>query len=78
MMTIRQLDPSVKRALQERARRHGRSMEAEAREILTAAVAAVDEPEGLGQAILREFADVDTEDIPAFGEDRRPPRLVEL
>lgn len=36
---IRRLDPNVKQALAEQAREHGRSMEAEARNIITSAVA---------------------------------------
>ncbi len=35
---IRGLDPAIKRRLQEQARRHGVSMEAEARDILTRGV----------------------------------------
>ena len=37
-LVVRQLDEDVKKKLQRRARRHGRSMEEEAREILRAAV----------------------------------------
>jgi plasmid stability protein len=44
-ITVRALDPDVKQALRERASRRGRSMEAEARAILTAAVAAKEGPE---------------------------------
>lgn len=39
-ITIRQLDPTVKRKLKARAAAHGRSMEAEAREILRTTLAA--------------------------------------
>lgn len=38
-ITVRGLDPEVKQKLRERAARHGRSMEAEARAILEKAVA---------------------------------------
>jgi antitoxin FitA len=40
-MTIRQIDDDVYQRLREQAARHGRSMEAEARQILAAAVAPV-------------------------------------
>ncbi len=36
IITVRNLDPAVKARIQARARRHGRSMEAEVRAILTA------------------------------------------
>lgn len=39
-ITIRQLDPALKRKLKARAAAHGRSMEEEAREILRTALAA--------------------------------------
>lgn len=38
-LLVRDLEDDVKRRLQKRARRHGRSMEAEVREILRSAVA---------------------------------------
>lgn len=38
ILTIRNLDPEVKAKLRERAARHGRSMEAEARAVIAAAV----------------------------------------
>jgi plasmid stability protein len=57
-ITIRNVDPAVRERLRERAARHGRSMEAEVRMILSEAVAAeLDEPEPkLAQAIRRRFA----------------------
>jgi plasmid stability protein len=59
-LTIRNLDEKVKRRLQVRAALNGRSMEAEARAILTAAVEdGLDKPvprEGLGTAIHKLFA----------------------
>jgi len=45
-LVVRDLEEDVKRRLQGRARRHGRSTEAEVREILRAAVA--DERDGVG------------------------------
>ena len=57
-LTIRNLDAAIKERLRLRAARHGRSMEAEARRILSEAVADDrDEPEpNLAEAIRRRFA----------------------
>jgi plasmid stability protein len=54
VLTIRRLPEPVQAALRERARRAGRSMEAEAREILTAACVGRGQPGWLGG--LRERA----------------------
>jgi plasmid stability protein len=56
MLTVRDLDPEVKEKLRQRAARHGRSMEAEARLILAAAVEAADEPVDLVGSIRKHFA----------------------
>ncbi len=72
-LSIRNLDESVKRRLQSRAARHGRSMEAEAREILTEAVREPADSAGLFTAILDRFAvlgGVDLE-LPARDEPAR-------
>jgi antitoxin FitA len=55
-LSIRDLDESVKRRLQLRAARHGRSMEAEARAILTEAVREPADSAGLFTALLDRFA----------------------
>jgi plasmid stability protein len=57
-LTIRNVDAAVKDRLRMRAARHGRSMEAEARTILSEAVAGDrDQPEpNLAEAIRRRFA----------------------
>ena len=57
-LTIRNVDAAVKERLRLRAARHGRSMEAEARRILSEAVASDgDQPEpNLAEAIRRRFA----------------------
>jgi antitoxin FitA len=57
-LTIRNVDAAVKERLRLRAARNGRSMEAEARRILSEAVAVDrDEPEpNLAEAIRRRFA----------------------
>jgi antitoxin FitA len=67
-LTIRDVDTAVKERLRMRAARHGRSMEAEVRLILSAAVAADQEqPEpNLAEAIRRRFA-------PLGGVDLEPP-----
>ena len=54
-LSIRNLDESVKRCLQSRAARHGRSMEAEARAILTEAVREPADSAGLFTALLDRF-----------------------
>lgn len=61
MLTVRDLDPEVKDRLRQRAARHGRSMEAEVRQILRAAVEAEDEPIDLVADIRRHFAGVEVE-----------------
>jgi antitoxin FitA len=57
-LTIRNVDAAVKERLRVRAARHGRSMEAEARTIISEAIAAENEqPEpNLAEAIRRRFA----------------------
>ncbi len=54
-LSIRNLDESVKERLQSRAARHGRSMEAEARAILTEAVREPADSAGLFTALLDRF-----------------------
>lgn len=56
-LLVRNLESAVKARLQRRARRHGRSMEEEAREILRSAVRRDDAPTGgLGSEIAALFA----------------------
>ena len=57
-MSIRNLDARVKERLRVRAARHGRSMEAEARAILTDAVSEPGEAGGLLQAMLSRFGEL--------------------
>jgi plasmid stability protein len=54
-LTIRNLDDLVKRRLRSQAARHGRSMEAEARAILTEAVREPSDSAGLFTALLDRF-----------------------
>jgi plasmid stability protein len=57
MLTVRDLDPHVKEKLRRQAARHGRSMEAEVRQILSAAVEAGDDPIDLVSSIRLHFSD---------------------
>jgi antitoxin FitA len=56
MLTVRDLDPEVKEKLRQRAARHGRSMEAEVRLILAAAVEKSDQPADLVASIRKRFS----------------------
>ena len=58
-LMIRDLDDAVKARLRERAAHNGRSMEAEARAILRAALAEEPAQRGLGSRIQQRFADLD-------------------
>jgi plasmid stability protein len=72
-LSIRNLDENVKRRLPLRAARHGRSMEAEARAILTEAVEEPADSAGLFTALLDRFGmlgGVDL-DLPASSEPAR-------
>lgn len=62
-LTVRDLDDALKARLRVRAAENGRSMEAEARAILRAALAAAPD-RGLGSRIRRRFADLDDATIP--------------
>jgi plasmid stability protein len=69
-IVIRKLDEAVKRKLQIRAARNGRSMEAEAREILSDLVVNPRPARrgGLGTALIKRFAPFGGVDLPI------PPR----
>jgi len=55
-LVVRNLEQDVKARLQKRAKRHGRSMEEEVRDILRDAVKKEDQPaEGLGTRIANRF-----------------------
>jgi plasmid stability protein len=56
-VNIRNLDDRVKERLRVQAARHGRSMDAEIREILTDAVSEPGDAEGLFEAILHRFGE---------------------
>lgn len=71
-IVVRDLDDNVKRALVDQANRHGRSMEAEAREILAAGVEK--RPDNIGLALLNLFATNSGEELefPDRDETARP------
>jgi plasmid stability protein len=75
---VRNLDDDVKERLQQRARRHGHSMEEEIRTILRQALADQGAPSsGLGSRIAARFAGQGlTEDLPELrGQAARPADL---
>ena len=81
MLTVRNLSDEVHRALRVRAARHGRSMEAEVREILEGAVA----PEGrvkVGSLLadIGRQARLSDEEVAVFDDvrDKTPVRSVDL
>ncbi len=57
-LVVRDLGEAMTMSLQRRAERHGRSMEAEVRDILCAALAADAPGGGLGTRIAERFAEV--------------------
>jgi plasmid stability protein len=59
VLTIRDFDESLKAKLRIRAAEHGRSMEAEVRAILAAALTKAESGPGMGSRIRQRFADVD-------------------
>lgn len=80
-LTIRKLDEGVKSRLRVRAAHRGHSMEEEAREILSAAVAeeSLSKREGVGTAIRRIVAPLGGVelDIPPRLAEREPPDFSE-
>lgn len=54
-LTIRKLDPAVKERLRLRAARHGRSMEEEARQILSETCRLEEKPQNAFEALRRPF-----------------------
>lgn len=74
---VRKIETTVKRGLQQRARRNGRSMEEEVRDILRNAVNKVDPAVGLGTEISNLFAKAGLDnDIPELrGYEIKPARF---
>lgn len=56
-ITVRGLDDEVKASIEERARRNGRSMEAEVRTVLEESIEKAPRADGLGSRIRELFAD---------------------
>jgi antitoxin FitA len=76
-LTIRDFDEELKAELRVRAAQHGRSMEAEVRAILRAALTKPSSELGMAGRIRRRFADVDDAAFPLAARDE-PARVVEL
>ncbi|MBD5784903.1 Arc family DNA-binding protein [Cellulosimicrobium terreum] len=79
-LTIRGLDDEVRERLRARAAEHGRSMEAEVREILTVTVTTPSPVErGLGSWLVAELDGIGDE-VPGVFDVRRDdrPRVVDL
>lgn len=85
-LTIRDFDEHLKAELRVLAARHGRSMEAEVREILRAALTRSASTTGLGSRISQRFSDIDDiDDIDDSDEvavplppRSEPPRAAEF
>lgn len=72
-ISVRDLDDEVAARLKVRAARHGRSMEAEVRAILTGAVTgAEDERPNLAQAIRQRFAATGGVEVPVVARTDLP------
>ncbi|HEV2953220.1 MAG TPA: plasmid stabilization protein [Candidatus Dormibacteraeota bacterium] len=76
-LSIRNLEESVKQRLLLRAARHGRSMEAEARAILTEAVNESTDPAGLFTALLDRFGVLGGVDL-ELAERTEPARAADF
>ncbi len=76
-LTIRNLDDRVKTKLRMSAAKHGRSMEDEARRLLTMAVDSHDEEVGLAKAIRKRFARVGSFELEPLPREpmRSPPKF---
>ena len=74
-LVVRKLDPEVVDALKTRAARHGRSMEAEHRDILRTALRPATESTSFKESLLK-MPDVGTDRD--FARSRRRPRPVKL
>lgn len=77
-LIVRNLEESVKRRLQRRAQRSGRSLEGEVREILRAAAAEVSVKPiatGFGSRFSSYFKDIGTDLEPLPWEDARAPEF---
>lgn len=76
-VSIRDLDDSVREKLRLRAARHGRSMEAEMRAILTAAVSDEDPRPGLFSTLAKRFSQLGGVDL-ELPPRTTPPRAADF
>lgn len=76
-VSIRDLDDSVREKLRLRAARHGRSMEAEMRAILTAAVSDEEPRPGLFSALAKRFSQLGGVDL-ELPPRATPPRAADF
>ena len=82
VLTVRGLSDETRHALKQRARKHGRSMEAEVRRILVDAVQPMPQQQSLSEemsAFWNKYADLGDFDIPVHRMDDaiRPVRFDE-
>lgn len=77
MLMIRDLDEDVKARLRVQAAEHGRSMEAEARMLLAAALSGRRPARGLGSYIRDQFAEIGGVELDIPRRDE-PARAAEL
>ncbi|WP_026313724.1 FitA-like ribbon-helix-helix domain-containing protein [Actinomadura flavalba] len=71
-VSVTNLDDEVQRRLRRRAARHGRSMEAEIRVILTDAVREPEDGDNLATALLRRFGGLNGTEPDLLPRDERP------
>lgn len=71
-VSVRDLDEVVRERLRVRAARHGRSMEAEIRAILTEAVTADEDSRGLAQTLLSRFGELGGVELELPARDDAP------
>ena len=78
-LTIRRIDSAVKERLRVRAAQHGRSMEEEARRILSEACSPVEAPMSLGELALELFGPEGGAELDILMRQpfREPPDLSE-
>lgn len=76
-VSVRDLNDSVRERLRIRAAQHGRSMEAEIRDILTDAVTTPTDPRGLAQTLLARFGELGGVDL-ELPPRREVPRAADL
>lgn len=71
-ITIRDLDLAVKKRIKLLAVTHGRSMEAEARDILTRAAAVQRPPKNLARSIHKRFAKLEDDGFTLLADELPP------